>query len=76
MFYAAKNYYSSPTSVGFANTWYVVGFADRAARDAHVADCFDMATQPIKATQISQFGGKPKNIGVFDSNGQILCTPQ
>lgn len=35
-YYAKANQYGSDTSVGFANTWYVAGFATKAARDAWV----------------------------------------
>ena len=33
MFYAKLNHHGSSTSVGFANTWQVVGFDTKAARD-------------------------------------------
>lgn len=70
MFYAAKNHYASPTSVGFFNTWYVIGFANRACRDAHVSNSVDMATRPIKANQIKKYGGKPKRINFYDKHGK------
>jgi len=72
MFYLAKNYYSTPTSIGFANTWYVVGFPTRAARDAHVLKCPNLATQAIKANDLRKFGGCPKKVNYFDKHGQYF----
>lgn len=60
MYYAAKNHYSTETSVGFSNTWYVLGFAKRAMRDAHVKAATDMATRAIKAKEITTYGGLKK----------------
>lgn len=37
MFYAQYNVFGSDTDMGFANTWQVVGFATRKARDSWVA---------------------------------------
>lgn len=83
MFYVAENHYSSETSIGFANTWYVVGFATRAARDAHVAQAKDMATRAIKAAEIRLYGGKPGQVSHYDAQGhywqhtggcEFICT--
>ena len=70
MFYIAKNSYSNPTSIGFSNTWYVVGFPSRAARDTHVFECPNLATKAITASEIRKYGGSPKKVNYFDANGQ------
>ena len=44
-YYALKNFYSSETDTGFANTWYAVSFSSRRARDAYVARALDRATR-------------------------------
>ena len=70
MFYIVKNSYSTPTSIGFSNTWYVVGFPSRAARDAHVFECPNLATKAIRASEIRKYGGSPKKVNYFDADGQ------
>ena len=70
MFYIVKNSYSTPTSIGFSNTWYVVGFPSRAARHAHVFECPNLATKAIRASEIRKYGGSPKKVNYFDANGQ------
>lgn len=60
MFYAAVNNYASETSIGFANTWGVIAFESRAARDAYVAKATDLATRPILRSEIRRYIGEPK----------------
>lgn len=55
MFYAATNSYASETSTGFANTWGVLAFSTRAARDAYVASATDLATRAITRREITQY---------------------
>jgi len=70
MFYIAKNSYSNPTNIGFSNTWFVVGFTSRVARDAYVFKCPNLATKAITASEIRKYGGSPKKVSYFDANGQ------
>ena len=70
MFYIAKNNYSTPTSIGFSNSWYVVGFPSRAARHAHVFECPNLATKVIAASEIRKYGGSHKKVNYFDDNNQ------
>lgn len=70
MFYAAKNLYSSPTNIGFCNTWIVIGFPTRTSRDAFVQKCPNLATRAITANDIKKFGGKPKRINFYDKHGK------
>jgi hypothetical protein len=69
MYYAAKNNYANETSVGFSNKWYVIGFATKLQRDAHVQCASDMATKSISCKDVSKFGGKLKEISFFDKHG-------
>jgi hypothetical protein len=55
MFYAADNVYSTPTSVGFANTWQVLAFQDRATRDAWVRNDEGLAARAIKRNEIRKY---------------------
>lgn len=57
MYYAAINSYATETSVGFANTWGVVRFADRASRDEYVEEATDLATKAILAKEVKNYGG-------------------
>jgi hypothetical protein len=70
MFYAAKNIYSTPNSIGFCNTWVVVGFPTIAARDAYVLNCPNLATKAIKASEIRQHGGEPGRVNYYDFEGE------
>jgi len=48
-YYAADNYYGNETSTGFYNTWRVIAFSSKAARDAWVEDHYsDMSVRAIK----------------------------
>ena len=56
MFYAADNRYGSSTSIGFANTWRVLAFADRKSRDHWVEDNrHDMSVRTIKRADIGKY---------------------
>lgn len=55
MFYAAINTYATETSTGFANTWGVLAFETRAARDYYVNSRFDRATRTITRKEIPQY---------------------
>ncbi len=55
MFYAAINSYASETDIGFANTWGVLAFSTRAARDAYVESAIDLATRAITRREISNY---------------------
>lgn len=69
MFYAAKNHQSSETSVGFSNTWYVVGFEAKKMRDAHVANSDDMATKCINSKDVIKYGYNVGKLSYYDANG-------
>lgn len=70
MFYAAKNIYSTPNSVGFCNTWFVVGFQTKFHRDSYVRECPELATKAIKASEIRQHGGEPGRVNFYDAYGE------
>lgn len=55
MFYAAINTYASETDTGFSNTWGVLAFSTRAARDAYVESAIDLATRAITRREISNY---------------------
>lgn len=55
MFYAANNQYSNQTSVGFANTWYVLVFDSKKNRDDYVNNSSDLACRAIKRKEISKY---------------------
>ncbi len=55
MFYAADNQYSTPTSVGFSNTWSVLAFESKTARDAWVKMDDGLAARAIKRTEIAKY---------------------
>ena len=69
MFYAATNSYSTKTSIGFCNTWGVIGFATRAMRDAYVRRATDLATRAIKASEIKTYDGRPGQVSFCDESG-------
>lgn len=70
MYYAAKNTYASATDIGFANTWYVLGFATKAMRDLHVKNASDLATRAITTREFKRYGAKHGQVDYFDSTGQ------
>jgi hypothetical protein len=55
MFYAAINTYATETSSGFANTWGVLAFETRAARDSYVRSRADLATRAVTRKEIPQY---------------------
>jgi hypothetical protein len=65
MYYAAVNAYSSETSVGFANTWGVIGFATKSARDEYVDGAKDRATRSITSKEVTKYGGKIGQVELF-----------
>ena len=69
MYYAAINSYSTVTSVGFNNTWSVIGFATKATRDAYVMAATDLATRQISSAEIKKYGGKRGEITHYDASG-------
>lgn len=72
MYYVAINNYSTETSIGFYNTWYVLGFATKSARDAHVQNCPKLATKAIKASEIKKYGGKHGQNNYIDLDGNFF----
>ena len=54
-YYAADNLYSSETSVGFANTWFVIAFSSKKSRDQFVMERKGVAIRPIKRSEISRY---------------------
>lgn len=55
-FYAADNSYGSETDLGFSNTWYVIEFPSKAARDEFVSASSKRSTRAIKAAEIKAYG--------------------
>ncbi len=59
MYYAKYNLYGSDTSVGFADTWQVVSFDARAARDAWVAQRRDRRdVEPVTRADALRIAGR------------------
>ena len=54
-FYAAINAHSTPDSIGFANTWTVVVFNNREARDEYVKDSDSVATRAINRSEVTKY---------------------
>jgi len=59
-YYATKNAYGSGTSIGFANTWSVLVFTDKAARDYYVNNSDDMSVNAINKSDIKKYIDAPK----------------
>jgi hypothetical protein len=55
MFYAAINTYATETDMGFSNTWGVLAFETRAARDAYIDSADDLATRAITRRAVTQY---------------------
>ena len=76
-FYAASNRYASETSVGFANTWFVLVFNSRTARDEYVQQARDLATRAITRRDVPRYADahpKPfsgEYIGILDDHQEI-----
>lgn len=71
MFYAAVNSYATETSMGFANTWGVLGFATSQMRDAYVQSAKDMATKAITSKEVRTYGGKLGQVSYYDADGNL-----
>lgn len=54
-FYAADNRYSSPTDIGFSNTWYVLVFDSRKARDQYVENAEGLAARAITKRDVTNY---------------------
>jgi SRSO17 transposase len=54
-YYAADNSYSDSTSIGFSNTWSVLVFNSRKARDAYVSDSPRLATRSIRKNEVTNY---------------------
>ena len=54
-YYVAENGYGSSTSRGFANTWNVLVFDSKSARDKYVAASNNITTQAIKRTEAPRY---------------------
>lgn len=72
MFYAAVNGYATESSIGFSNTWSVIGFATRTMRNAYVYRATDLATKAIKADQVRDYGGKLGQVSYYDAGGSFF----
>lgn len=72
MFYAAVNSYATETSIGFANTWGVIGFHSAKARDAYVTDASDLATKAISATELAAYGAKRGQVSHYTVAGDFM----
>lgn len=55
IYYAATNDYASSTDVGFDNTWNVIGFESKSARDSFVESCDDLATRAIAKREVTKY---------------------
>lgn len=54
-FYAANNDYGTETSIGFSNTWAVLAFGTRQARDHYVAQSNSLAARAIKRKEVTRY---------------------
>lgn len=69
MFYAAINSYATETSVGFANTWSVIGFESKTMRDKFVKDAADLATRVCKVSEFGKYNAKRGQVDWIDADG-------
>lgn len=76
MFYAAVNSYATETSIGFSNTWGVLGFATRQMRDAYVQQAKDLATKAITSSEIRTYNAKPGQVSYYDADGNLQTHTQ
>lgn len=76
MFYAAVNSRATETSIGFANTWSVLGFATKAMRDAYVRRATDMATRSITSKEVGTYEAKLGQIDYYDAAGDLMTHTQ
>lgn len=54
-YYAADNGYGTNTNIGFSNTWYVLVFGSRAARDHYVDTVESRAARAITRRQVPHY---------------------
>lgn len=59
-YYAVNNTYSTESSLGFTNTWFVLVFDSKTARDEYVANSPRLAARAIKRTEIGEYIEAPK----------------
>jgi len=69
MFYAATNAYATANSIGFANTWDVIGFESKTMRDTFVNNASDMATRTCKVSEFTKYNAKHGQVDFVDSDG-------
>ena len=75
-YYAAFNRYGDETGIGFANTWSVVAFDSRSARDAWVdiRSHRDLSARPIKRVDIGRYlDGPPKPFSGLAYCWELSC---
>lgn len=72
MFYAAVNSHATDTSIGFANTWGVIGFATKTMRDAYVARATDLATKSITSKEVGKYDARLGQISYYDAAGDLM----
>jgi hypothetical protein len=68
-YYSAHNHYATDTSLGFANTWYVIAWSSTAARAACLNSCDDWASRKIRRDQIRKY---TKEVKPFSGEGYRL----
>lgn len=76
MYYAAINTHATETSIGFANTWGVIGFSTKAMRDAYVQRATDQATQAITAKEVAKYDAKIGEVDYYDASGDLMTHTQ
>jgi hypothetical protein len=76
MYYAAFNSHATETSIGFANTWGVIGFATKAMRDAYVKRTNDLATKAITAKEVGKYDAKTGEVDYYDAAGDLMVHTQ
>ena len=54
-YYAVSNQYGSSTSHGFCNTWNILVFSSKKARDNYVDQSPNITTQSIKRSELSLY---------------------
>lgn len=72
MYYAAVNSHATETSIGFTNTWGVIGFATRQTRDAYVHRATDLATRITTTAEFKKYGAKRGQVSYYDKTGSFF----
>ena len=54
-YYAVENQYGSSTSHGFCNTWDILVFNSKKARDSYVNESTNITTKSIKKAELSLY---------------------